>query len=103
MRANTLSVVPAQAGTHNPWRSCFGNASTKIIHAFHIIGDTAYGSPEFTNEVQHFPEGVLRWDSGTTSFHWINDARLPDFEPTGARSGRLLQLWIARHRQSLAR
>jgi hypothetical protein len=26
MRTNTLSVVPAQAGTHNPWRSCSGDA-----------------------------------------------------------------------------
>jgi hypothetical protein len=26
MRTNTLSVVLAKAGTHNPWRSSFGDA-----------------------------------------------------------------------------
>jgi hypothetical protein len=32
----------------------------------------------------------------------MTDARLPTFKPTVARSGKSRQLWIARHRRSLA-
>ena len=46
MRTNTLSVVLAKAGTHNPWRQCcillVQSKDTKA--AFPMI-DTAYGSP----------------------------------------------------------
>src|SRR5262245_52048924 len=63
----------------------------------------AYGSPEFTNEVQHLLREVLPWDASTSSCHWTTDARLPVFKPMDKRSGKSLQLWIARHRPSLAR
>ena len=43
-----------------------------------------YGSPEFTNEVQHFRLEVLRWGGLTSSFRWRNDARLPGFRPMAA-------------------
>ncbi len=61
------------------------------------------GSPKFTNEVQHLLREVLQWGANTSSCHWRTDARLPDFRPTGARSGKSRQLWIARHRPSLVR
>ena len=45
-----------------------------------------YGSPEFTNEVQHFRLEVLPWGGTTNSFPWKIDARLPGFLPMAARS-----------------
>src|SRR4051794_20139688 len=62
-----------------------------------------YGSPEFTNEVQHLLQGVLPWGVDTNNCHWTTAARLPSFKPPGARFGKSLQLWIARHRRSLVR
>src|SRR5262249_62137661 len=59
--------------------------------------------PEFTNEVQHLLREVLQWETNTTSSHWKSDARLPGFKPKDTRCGKLRQLWIARHRQSLVR
>jgi hypothetical protein len=59
-----------------------------------------HGSPEFTNEVQH-PHEVLPWETGTDSSILRSGARLPGFAKPGNRSGRSLQLWIARHRASL--
>ena len=56
------------------------------------------GFPEFTNEVQHQIR-VLPWD--TDSSRLRNDARLPAYVPRAPRSGRSLQLWIARHRRWL--
>jgi hypothetical protein len=47
--------------------------------AIKTLGLWDTGSPEFTNEVQHFRKEVLRWDGSTNSFHWNNDARLPAF------------------------
>jgi len=58
-------------------------------------------TPEFTNEVQHFLEEVLRWGGATSSFPWKIDARLPGFLPMAARSGKSRQLWIARHQRFL--
>ncbi|WP_258237992.1 NAD(P)-binding domain-containing protein [Pseudomonas aeruginosa] len=60
-----------------------------------------YGSPEFTNEVQHFQLEVLPWGGLTSSSPWRSDARLPGFRPVAARSGKSRQLWIARHQRSL--
>src|ERR1700747_2073761 len=57
--------------------------------------------PEFTNEVQHFLEEVLRCGGATSSFPWKIDARLPGFLPMATRSGKSRQLWIARHQQFL--
>ena len=53
---------------------------------------------EFTNEVQHQIR-VLPWD--TDSSRLRNDARLPAYVPRAPRSGKSLQLWIARHRRWL--
>src|SRR6185312_3915538 len=54
-----------------------------------------YGSPEFTNEVQHFRLEVLPWGGLTSSSPLKTDARLPDFRPMAARCGKSRQLWIA--------
>jgi hypothetical protein len=63
--------------------------------------DTAYGSPEFTNEVQHFQLEVLPWGGLTSSYPLKSGAILPDFRPVATRSGKSLQLWIARHQRFL--
>src|SRR5215510_11442374 len=100
---DSLSVVPAKAGTQysqplqekewcRPYRFCTNADST-----------VSTGSPEFTNEVQHLLREVLPWGASTSSCHWTTDARLPGFKPMDKRSGKSLQLWIARHRPSLAR
>src|SRR4051795_11738997 len=60
-----------------------------------------YGSPEFTNEVQHFHLEVLPWGGLTNSSPLTIDARLPAFRPMAARSGESRQLWIGRHQRSL--
>ncbi len=52
-------------------------------------------SPEFTNEVQH-QFMVVPWDRITDIFHWKSAVRLPAYRPKGIRSGKSLQLWIAR-------
>src|SRR5215471_7807376 len=65
---------------------------------FKLTTAAACGSPEFTNEVQHFLEEVLRWGGATSR---KIDARLPGFLPMAARSGKSRQLWIARDQQSL--
>ena len=51
MRINTLSVVLAQAGTHTRGYVA-ATLSNKAIHAFRIIGDTAYGSPPSRRSVR---------------------------------------------------
>jgi len=61
----------------------------------------ALGPPGFTNEVQHQMK-VLPWVDITASSASRSDARLPIFIKMGNRSAKSLQLWIARHRQSLA-
>src|SRR5262245_8541501 len=91
-----LGRRPAQAGTHNPHTMLFSSAVPQRCAA-------AYGSPEFTNEVQHLLREVLPWGASTSSCHWTTDARLPGFKPMDKRSSKSLQLWIARHRPSLAR
>src|SRR5581483_10578385 len=96
------SVVPAKA------EPILRNVSGKAVPEQHLERSLAqgnlhrgYGSPEFTNEVQHFLEGVLPWGGTTASFHWKTDARLPSFKKPGIRSGKSLQLWIARHQRLL--
>src|SRR5258706_15055042 len=59
------------------------------------------GFPEFSNEVQHQTR-VLRWEQSMISSRWRNAVKLPAYKPTGVRSGKSLQLWIARHRASRA-
>ena len=56
---------------------------------------------EFTNEVQH--RQVLPWERSTHSSQSKSAAALPAFKSKAALSGRSLQIWIARHRRSLAR
>ena len=58
--------------------------------------------PEFTNEVQH-QILVLPWDRNTDIFHWKSAVSLPAYKARADRSGKLLQLWIARHQRSLGR
>src|ERR1700757_1034631 len=70
-------------------------------HGLRQTTSGGYGSPEFTNEVQHFLEEVLPWGGVTSSYPLTIDARLPAFRPMAARSGKSRQLWIARHQRSL--
>ncbi len=58
------------------------------------------GFPKFTNEVQHFIE-VLPWDSNKNRSPLKNGVKLPDYVQPDPRSGKSLQIWIARHRQLL--
>ena len=46
---------------------------------------------------------VLSWKSDTDSFPLRSGVRLPVFKAQGARSDKLQQLWIARHRPLLVR
>ena len=59
-----------------------------------------YGIPKFTNEVQHFIQ-VLPWDENIHRSPLKSGVRLPDYMPWTKRSGKSLQLWIARHRPLL--
>ena len=70
--------------------------SSSVIATTH----TPPGFPKFTNEVQHFIE-VLPWDSNTNRSPLKNGVKLPDYVPPDPRSGKSLQIWIARHRQLL--
>src|SRR4029434_3650401 len=56
--------------------------------------DRGYGSPGFTNEVQHFLQEVLPWGGITSSFPLRTGAGLPSFLPLAPRSGKSRQLWI---------
>src|SRR4029077_6866185 len=58
------------------------------------------GFAELTNEVQHLYKPVLLWETNTNISPWKTGVRLPVCGQTGNRSGKSLQLWIARHRQS---
>ena len=52
----------------------------------------------FTNEVQHQIK-VLPWDTHRSPLR--NGVRLPAYVPRAPRSGKSLQVWIARHRRLL--
>jgi hypothetical protein len=56
---------------------------------------TAPGFPEFTNEVQHFLDKVLRWDDAMNSFRLKNTVRFPGLAKPGKQSATLRLLWIA--------
>ena len=56
------------------------------------------GFAKFTNEVQHQSK-VLAWS--TSRCLDMSGFGLPTYKPQGRRSGKLLQLWIARHRRWL--
>uniref|UniRef100_UPI00373FCE15 transposase n=1 Tax=Bradyrhizobium mercantei TaxID=1904807 RepID=UPI00373FCE15 len=43
-----------------------------------------YGSPEFTNEVQHFRQEVLPWGGLTRSSPWRSDARFARLSASGS-------------------
>ena len=58
------------------------------------------GFPRLTNEVQHLVR-VLPWEIDTVTSPLKSGVRLPDYMPRPVRSGRSLQVWIARHRRSL--
>ena len=55
------------------------------------------GFPKFTNEVQHLIK-VLVWDENMRNWVFENGVRLPVYTPPAPRSGKSLQVWIARHR-----
>src|SRR5229473_3414825 len=59
------------------------------------------GPPRLTNEVQHQVK-VLRWANIMTTLPWKSAARLPAFAKPANRSAKSRQLWIARHRASVA-
>src|SRR5580765_3920478 len=75
-------VVPAQAGIQVRF-----SGSSKVP-----------GFPKFTNQVQHFLDKVLQWDSSMNNFRWKSAARFPDLAMPGKQSAKSRQLWIARHR-----
>ena len=56
--------------------------------------------PRLTNEVQHLVR-VLPWEIDIVTSPLKSGVRLPDYRPRAVRSGRSLQVWIARHRRSL--
>ena len=60
------------------------------------------GFADFTNEVQHLLQGVLQCEGHIGTSAWRNAASLPSAAQPGNRSGKSRQLWIARHRASLA-
>ena len=60
------------------------------------------GFARLTNEVQHFAE-VLPWEHTTVSLPLKSGVKWPDFMPRGNRTGKSLQLWIARHRRLCGR
>ncbi len=55
---------------------------------------------KFTNEVQHLVR-VLSWESIMDMSPLKSDVKLPVYKPRVDRSGKSLQVWIARHRQWL--
>ena len=57
----------------------------------------ASGRPKLTNEVQHRVK-VLSWESVMARSPLKSGVRLPAYKPRGGRSGRSLQIWVARHR-----
>lgn len=61
------------------------------------LGGRGDGFAEFTNEVQHQVR-VLPWDTDSSLLR--NGVRLPAYVPRGRRSGKLLDVWVARHRRS---
>src|SRR5688572_8531558 len=78
-----FSVIPADAGT----QTCNQ----------YICGKP--GSPKFTNEVQHQTKVMVSpWEPNINSLASKTAARLPFYVPKGVRSGKSLQVWIARHR-----
>src|SRR5579883_2296080 len=81
--------------------NCFAPLAMTGLERIGATTSWGYGSPEFTNEVQHFQPEVLPWGGLTSSYPLRSDARLPDFRPVAARSGKSQQLWIARHQRSL--
>src|SRR6202035_3434366 len=95
-----FDVVPgkratrARPGNHNHRTMSLGEIETSSLRKTKAGG---YGSPEFTNEVQHFLAEVLPWGGSTSSYPLMIDARLPVFRPMAARSGKSRQLWSARH------
>jgi len=56
--------------------------------------------PEFTNEVQHSIT-VLSWESDIVNLPSKSGVRLPVYKPRAPRSGKSLQVWVARHRPLL--
>ena len=58
------------------------------------------GFPKFTNEVQHQVK-VLSWETDIHRSPLKSGVRLPGYRPRGPRSGKSLQVWIARHRRLL--
>ena len=72
-----------------------------IIPGFPLPDNKCRGS-KFTNEVQHLAK-VLSWEPTITTSPLKTDVTWPVYTPTGARSGKSRQLWIARHQPWLAR
>jgi hypothetical protein len=71
--------------------------SRKSVESMNIKNQK-YGTAEFTNEVQHYYDKVLSlWEKNIDISRWKTVVRLPDFVKVGNQSGKLQQLWIARH------
>ena len=94
---SSQSLVPAVAGT--PRYENGGLVAGIVCRSFATLCHPS-GFPKFTNEVQHFIE-VLPWDSNTNRSPLKNGVKLPDYVPPDPRSGKSLQIWIARHRPLL--
>jgi hypothetical protein len=79
---NARIVIPAQAG----------------IQSFQALT----GCANFINEVQHLIM-VLLWEKDMTISPLKSDVKWPVYVVPGKSTGKSRQLWIARHRQLLAR
>ena len=73
-------------------RECFTNSKP--------TGLPAPRFPRFTNEWQHL-KMVLPWELNTARSPLKSGVKWPVFPPRDTRSGKSLQVWIARHRQYL--
>jgi hypothetical protein len=94
-----LFVIPAKAGI----QACLHRlAFASMTEVGKYDKEEEDGFPNFTNEVQHLYK-VLLWEKDTINLPLKSGVKLPDYVPRSVRSGKSLQLWIARHRQLLER
>ncbi len=98
MGADVIKVESAPYGDLGRNASVF-RSKRSLVH----VQPLSPGFSRFTNQVQHELDKVLSWTRDTDNFQLRSGGRLPVFKARGARSGKLQQLWIARHRPLLAR
>ena len=84
---------------HRGWIPAFAGMTVVGVRRGHPH-PTGDGFPRLTNEVQHLVR-VLPWEIDIVTSPLKSGVRLPDYRPRAVRSGRSLQVWIARHRRSL--